>query len=142
MDNDKVAQIDKTKPLFIEISLNVNTYDIDVAGHVNNIVYIRWLEDMRSLLFSKIFSLKKLLEVNHYIVVVSSEVKYRKQIKLFDKPIGKMLLLSYSHGVLLFKTEITIDNYIAFNATQKCVLMDLKNNKMLKGDINDFAKFL
>jgi acyl-CoA thioester hydrolase len=142
MDNDMVVQRDKTKPLFIEISLNVNTYDIDVAGHVNNIVYIRWLEDMRSLLFSEIYSLKKLLEVNHYLVVVSSEVKYRKQIKLFDKPVGKMLLLSYSHGVLLFKTEITIDNCIAFNATQKCVLMDLNNNKMLKGDINDFAKFL
>jgi acyl-CoA thioester hydrolase len=142
MNNDKVAQIDKTKPLFIEISLNVNTYDIDVAGHVNNIVYMRWLEDMRSLLFSKIYSLKKLLEINHYLVVVSSEVKYRKQIKLFDKPIGKMLLLSYSHGVLLFKTEITIDNYIAFNATQKCVLMNLKNNQMLKGDINDFARYL
>lgn len=133
---------DKTNPLSIEISLNVNTYDIDVAGHVNNIVYIRWLEDMRSLLFPKLYSLKKLLAVNHYLVVVSSEVKYRKQIKLFDKPVGKMLLVSYSHGILLFKTEITIDNHIAFNAIQKCVLINLKNNKMLKGDINDFAGHL
>jgi acyl-CoA thioesterase FadM len=44
---------DKTKPLSVELSLNVNTYDIDVAGHVNNIVYIRWLEDMRNILYNK-----------------------------------------------------------------------------------------
>jgi acyl-CoA thioester hydrolase len=103
--------------IYSELLLTVKTYDIDIAGHVNNIVFIRWIEDLRNELFNQIFPLKKLLEINYYPVVVSTEIKYKKQIKLFDKPVGKMELNSYSHGVLLFKTEITIDNYIAFIAT-------------------------
>lgn len=126
--------------LQIELPLSVNTYDIDAAGHVNNIVYLRWLEDMRNKLFSKIYDLQKLLEINHYLVVASCEMKYKKTIKLFDKPIGKMFLHSFSHGIFVFKAEIAIDNHIAFIATQKCVLMNLDNNKMFYGNINNLIK--
>jgi len=140
MRNDAAAQLNKTKPLFTKIPLIVNTYDIDVAGHVNNIVYIRWLEDMRNELFSQFYDLKKLLEINHYLVVASCEMKYKRTIKLFDKPVGIIHLHSYSHGVIIFKAEIEIDNQIAFIATQKCVLMNLDNNKMFYGNINDLIK--
>ena len=133
-------QRERTSLKSIEIPLKVNTYDIDIAGHVNNIVFIRWIEDLRNELFNQIYPVKKLLEIKYYPVVVSSEIKYRKQIKLFDKPIGKMFLQSYSHGLLIFNAEIINDNYIVFIATQKCVLMNLKNNKMLKSNINDVAQ--
>src|SRR5947208_6147204 len=36
-----------SRPLEVELLLAVRTYDIDFAGHVSNIVYIRWLEDLR-----------------------------------------------------------------------------------------------
>jgi acyl-CoA thioester hydrolase len=113
---------------------------IDVAGHVNNIVYIRWLEDLRNELFSQVYDLQKLLEINHYLVVASCEMKYKKTIKLFDKPVGKILLHSYSHGLFVLKAEININNHIAFAATQKCVLMNLNNNKMFYGNIKDLIK--
>ena len=32
---------------FYELPLRVQTYDIDFAGIVSNIVFIRWLEDLR-----------------------------------------------------------------------------------------------
>ena len=32
----------------LELPLRVAGYDIDFAGHVNNAVYIRWLEDLRT----------------------------------------------------------------------------------------------
>jgi len=35
------------RPFLIEVPLPVRTYDIDFAGIVSNIVYIRWLEDLR-----------------------------------------------------------------------------------------------
>ena len=31
-----------------ELEIEIKTYDIDVAGRVNNIVYVRWIEDLRS----------------------------------------------------------------------------------------------
>ena len=37
----------KKKPFEIALDLPIKTYDIDFAGIVSNIVYIRWLEDLR-----------------------------------------------------------------------------------------------
>ena len=87
----------------IEINIDVKTYDIDIAGHVNNIVYMRWLEDMRNELFSQIYSLEKLIEINYYPVVISTELRYKRQLKLFDKPVGRIFMESYSHGIIMLK---------------------------------------
>jgi len=134
-----VLNYKKTKDPVAELSLTVNTYDIDVAGYVNNIVYVRWLEDMRNELFTQSFSLEKLLGVNHYPVVVASEIKYKRQIKLFDKPLGKMFMQSYSHGIIVLKAEIMVENSLAFIATQKCVFMNLNENKMFTGNIHNLV---
>ncbi len=125
------------KIISIEINIEVKTYDIDVAGHVNNVVYIRWLEDMRIELLTKIYPLEKLLAINFYPVVTSSEIKYKKQIKLFDRPVGKMLLQSYSHGVFILKAEIIVNGKLSFTATQKCVLMNLTSGQMLPQNQSD-----
>jgi len=129
-------------PKSIEINIEVKTYDIDIAGHVNNIVYMRWLEDMRNELFSKIYPLKKLLEINYYPVVISTELKYKRQLKLFDKPVGRMFMESYSHGMIMLKADICINDSIAFTATQKCVLMNLTTHKMYMGSIQNLLKEL
>lgn len=123
----------------IVTTLLVNTYDIDIAGHVNNIVYIRWLEDMRTKLFEQIYSLSNLLQNNYYLVVISCDTKYKKAIKLFDTPIATMRLQSYEHGVLSFKAEIRINNNTAFSAIQRCVLMNLEENKMFLGNIEEIT---
>ncbi|HET54449.1 MAG TPA: hypothetical protein ENN33_04455 [Ignavibacteria bacterium] len=65
----------------IEYELEVKTYDIDAAGHVNNIVYIRWLEDLRNMLFKKMFDFNNVLSKEYYPVVVSTNIKYKKTIK-------------------------------------------------------------
>ena len=127
-------------PKAIEMKLDVKTYDIDIAGHVNNIVYIRWIEDLRADLFSQIYPLEKLLEINYYPVVISTELKYKGQIKLFDKPIGKIILENYSHGVIHLKVEITNNENIVFSATQKCVLMNLDTQKMFMGSLEKLFK--
>lgn len=133
----------QTSPLLLQnliplsTELKVNTYDIDIAGHVNNIVYVRWLEDLRNLVFSQICPLEKVLQLNYYPVVAFTEMKYKKQITLFDKPIGKMHIESYSHGIFVLMAEIRVNNSIAFTAKQKCVLMNLSDKKMYKGQIDE-----
>lgn len=130
---------DNFNSIYVEMPMTVNTYDIDIAGHVNNIVHIRWLEDMRNALCSHIYDLRKLLDINYYLVVTSSEAKYKKPILLFDKPLGKMFLHSYSHGLIVLKAEISVEGQTAFVATQKCVLMNLSDNKMFYGNIQNLT---
>ena len=122
------------------MNIEVKTYDIDIAGHVNNIVYIRWIEDLRAELFSQIYPLENLLEIKYYPVVISTELKYKGQIKLFDKPLGKIFLDTYSHGVITLKVEIHNNNKLALSATQRCVLMNLTTQKMFMGSLEKLIK--
>ena len=128
------------KHIKIKHRLQINTYDIDIAGHVNNIVYIRWYEDLRTKLFNRHFNLQTLLKENLYPVVVSTNIVYKKSLKLFDEPIGYMNLIGFNHGIITLKVEIKLEEKLVALGEQKCVLMDLTkgtmDKKQLKSQIN------
>lgn len=125
-----------------ESELEVKTYDIDAAGHVNNIVYVRWLEDLRNMLFKKMFDFNNVLTKEYYPVVVSTNIKYKKQLKMFDTPLGNIKLVDYNHGIMNLKIEIKIKDNIAASAEQKCVLINLKTSKMLlQKELNELMSY-
>ena len=43
------------RPMEIEMPITINGYDVDVMGIVNNIVYIRWFEDLRLQFLAKYY---------------------------------------------------------------------------------------
>jgi acyl-CoA thioester hydrolase len=114
----------------VELKPEIKTYDIDVAGHVNNIVYIRWFEELRIKLFNKYFNLKDLLANNLYPVVISTNITYKKSLNLFDKPVGILNLMCCNHGIITLKIEIKLEEKLAAFGEQKCVLMNLTTGKM------------
>lgn len=120
----------------VSIDLQIKTYDIDIAGHVNNVVYIRWLEDLRIKLFENINSINSLLESGFYLVVVSTQIKYKKQLKYSDKPTAQMHIDFIKHGILNLKFEFALNGNQIAVGEQKCVLMDLKNGTMNKQKTN------
>ena len=75
------------------INFKIKTYEIDAAGHVNNIVYVKWLEDLRCKLFEQILPIDNLLYWNLYPVVTSTNIVYKKQLKLNDNLIGSISIL-------------------------------------------------
>jgi acyl-CoA thioester hydrolase len=115
----------------IESELEIKTYDIDVAGHVNNIVYIRWLEDLRCKMFASWCPVSELLERNLYPVVASTQIRYRNSLKLTDKLTGVILLESNRHGLVRLKVTFQRDEEIIATAEQNCVLMNLETGKMV-----------
>jgi acyl-CoA thioester hydrolase len=114
------------------LDLMIKTYDIDVAGHVNNAVYVQWFEDLRTKLFNDHFNLPGLLSKNLYPVVISTEIHYKKLLKLFDKPVGKIYVESLNHGIFTLRAEIKLDGKLSASGLQKCVLLDLKNSTIIK----------
>lgn len=120
------------KPLLVKLPLLVSTYDIDIAGHVNNIVYIRWLEDLRNLFFYKFISFENLLKKNLYPVIASTNIRYYKQIKLFDEPKGFLWLEKISRVILNFSAEFVVGNLVAASAEQRCIIYNFKESKMEK----------
>lgn len=116
----------------IELDLEVKTYDIDIAGHVNNIVYVRWIEDLRSKLLGSCCPVDELLRRNLYPVVTRTQIRYKSQLRLGDNAKGTIQIESIKHGLMQLKIIFQREDVVVATAEQSCVLMDLQTGKMDK----------
>ncbi|AAK79973.1 esterase [Clostridium acetobutylicum EA 2018] len=88
-----------------EYRLEVRGYELDSFGHVNNAVYLNYLEAARWDLCSKL-NLTDYNESNElFIVVIETNIKYIRELKLFDKVLIKTEL-TYEDDYLIFKHNI------------------------------------
>jgi len=122
-----------SEEISVKLDLNIHTYDIDVAGHVNNAVYVHWLEELRTKLFTEYFDLPGLLSKGIYPVVRTTEISFRKFLKVFDKPAGKMYIESINHGIITLNFVIELADKISAEGRQKCVLYNLNKSSLIKG---------
>lgn len=116
---------------YINQKIQLNTYDIDVAGHINNIVYIKWIEKLRTKLFIDFFDFEKIINSNYYPVVISTNIEYKKQIRLFDEVNAKFWLEKFERSIWVFNCNIETNGNLAAKSIQKCVLLELKENKIV-----------
>ncbi len=121
------------------IVFEIKTYEIDIAGHVNNIVYVKWLEDLRTKLFDQMFSVNMLLEDDLYPVVISTNIIYKKQLKYGKTPTGQIWVEYIRHNMMMLKVNITYGINIYTIAEQKCVIMDLKQGIIDKEKLKSFV---
>jgi acyl-CoA thioester hydrolase len=117
------------KPLYVEISFQPKTYDIDFAGHVSNIVYIRWLEDLRLLLLDTYLPLNTLMEKGIAPVVMRTTIEYRRPVKLFDKPIGKMWAGEIGNVKGILVAEFSVNTVVVATAEQIGIFVRLENGR-------------
>lgn len=74
----------------IRQEFSIKTYDIDFAGIVSNIVYVRWLEDLRLQLLSHAYPLDRLVADGLGPVLLETHITYRSALTIHDKPEGRM----------------------------------------------------
>ncbi len=74
----------------LRLAFAIRTYDIDYAGIVSNIVYIRWLEDLRLELLERTYPLDRLVADGLGPVLLETRIVYRDALTLFDRPEGRM----------------------------------------------------
>lgn len=125
---------------FVKQKLQVNTFDIDIAGHLNNIVYVQWIEILRTKLFTDFFDFKNIVNSNKYPVVISTNIDYKKQIKLFDEVEASFWLDKTEKCFCYFKFEVKVNDILMAKALQKCVIIELGTNKIINP--KDFVKEL
>mgnify|MGYP003482949706 FL=1 len=116
----------KKKPFEIVLDLPIKTYDIDFAGIVSNIVYIRWLEDLRLKMLESHFPIEKLMSKGYCPTVNSTEIKYQKALRLGDRPVGKMWMSQLGRLRCTLQAEICLDNRIVATATQVGFFINLE----------------
>ena len=76
----------------VEHSFRVMTYDIDFAGVVSNISYIRWLEDLRNLFAEQALSIGEAFRRGIAPTLMRTEIDYLAPVRFPDLVTGRMWL--------------------------------------------------
>lgn len=62
-----------------DLEITVQAKDIDSLGHVNNVVYMHWMQDVATAHIDALgLGVKQYLELKHAMVAVEHHVQYRK----------------------------------------------------------------
>lgn len=114
------------KPLEVTLEFPVKTYDIDFAGIVSNIVYLRWLEDLRLEMLEAYLPLEQLMARGSCPIINSTQIQYKKALKMCDRPVGKMWLAELSKLRCTLQAQICLNNQIVTTATQVGFFVNLE----------------
>lgn len=99
-----------------DLKIEVKPEHIDVLGHVNNVVYVQWMQDVASAHIETLgVGLDQYLEMKHAMVAVEHHVQYRKAAMLDDDIILRTWL--YEINALY-----SFRQYAFFNAKDRSLL--------------------
>lgn len=118
--------------LFIEHDVFVSTYDTDFAGHVSNISYLRWFEDMRLKLFDKYFPLSGFLDEGKTPVIAATNIHYKRPVKLFEKPHGVMWVSKMGQASMTISAELHVGDELRTVVEHVGVFIDLATGRPIR----------
>lgn len=103
----------------------VRGYELDSYGHVNNAVYVSYTEQARWEILKNAGLLKSFLDRNLLLVVTETNIRYMRELKLFDK-IEITTNIKFEAPYLVFIHDILnlTGNLKAAKAEVKTLLID------------------
>jgi acyl-CoA thioester hydrolase len=113
----------------ITLPFTVKTYDVDFAGIVHNLVYIRWLEDLRLQILADYYPVADLIKDGIGPVLTRTEIDYKAPIRIADQPAGHMWLSNLSKVRWELEAEIVVGDVIAAVAHQHGLFINLKTGR-------------
>ena len=114
---------------FYEQPLPIRTYDIDFAGIVSNIVFIRWLEDLRLGLLDQAYPLIQGLAEDVAPTLLATRISYRKPVTIADPLLGRMRLAGLSRVRWRLAAEFTVNGILHAEAEQEGLFMRLSTRR-------------
>lgn len=118
----------------ISLTFAIKTYDIDFAGIVSNLVYVRWLEDLRLELLSQAYPLDRLIADGLGPVLLETQISYRDALTIHDKPEGRMLVENMGNVRWTVAAEFVSPNSGRIHATarQTGLFIRLENRRPVR----------
>jgi acyl-CoA thioester hydrolase len=71
-------------------ALPIRTYDIDFAGIVGNIVFVRWLEDLRLAMMEEAYPIARALAEDAAPILLETQIAYERPVTIRDALMGRM----------------------------------------------------
>lgn len=126
---EQTASALNSTPCLIELPLEIKTYDIDFAGIVSNIVYIRWLEDLRLEMLKWYFPLEGQLKKGFGPILASTKIEYKRSLNITSLAIGRMWMSSIDASRWTVMAEIMTNGKIAALAEQVGLFVSLSDGR-------------
>jgi len=125
------SELNQTKPLLVELVFNPKTYEIDFAGIVSNIIYIKWMEDLRLAMLAKYLPLDELIAEGKAPTIISTTITYKDPVQLGELVVGEMWVdkLGGSSWVVSCKFSKKGSGKIAAEGSQKGVLVETQTGR-------------
>lgn len=114
---------------FYERPLRVQTYDIDFAGIVSNIVFIRWLEDLRLGLMEEAYPLLRALAEDVAPILLATRITYRRPVTIADPVVGRIRVAGLSRVRWRLAAEFTVGGVVHAAAEQEGLFMRLSTRR-------------
>ena len=114
---------------FYEQPLPIRTYDIDFAGIVSNIVFIRWLEDLRLGLLDQTYPLVQALAEDVAPILLATRISYRKPVTIADPLVGRMRVAGLSRVRWRLAAEFAVNGILHAEAEQEGLFMRLSTRR-------------
>jgi acyl-CoA thioester hydrolase len=124
--------IKPSKALEVTLQIPVRTYDIDFAGIVSNIVYIRWLEDLRLEMLSQYYPLEEQLQAGFVPILLQTTIDYKQAIKMGDRPVGRLWVESLESLRWKVSAEISVDGKVSAISQQTGIFINSQTNKPMR----------
>jgi acyl-CoA thioester hydrolase len=93
-----------TPPSPFELTIPVEPQDIDELGHVNNVVYLRWVQDVAAAHWRALASVED--QARLWWVVVRHEIDYKRPAYLGDRIVAKTWVGAASRSRFERHTEL------------------------------------
>ena len=101
---------------YFDLNITVKPEHIDVLGHVNNVVYVAWMQDVATAHIEALgVGLEQYLELKHAMVAIEHQVQYRKAAMLGDD----IILRTWFYDI---NALYSFRQYAFFRASDKSVL--------------------
>ena len=106
-------------------------YDVDVAGVVNNAVYVRWLEDLRTVFMGRWLSFEDALGAGLAPTLARIEVDYKAALRFGDEAAGTLWFRDVGRARGVIETEIrrTGDDRLCAHSLQTVCFVDMKSGR-------------
>src|SRR6516162_6328497 len=114
---------------FYEQPLPIRTYDIDFAGIVSNIVFVRWLEDLRLALLERAYSLVQALAEDVAPILLATRISYRRPVTIDDRLVGRMRVAALGRVRWRLAAEFTVAGVLHAEAEQEGLFMRLSTRR-------------
>ena len=121
------------RPLCVTLPIRIKTYDIDFVGHVNNIVYVRWLEDLRLQLLDEYAPLDELRAAGTVPIVVNTNIHYRRAISLSDRDVhAQMWVHDFRLAIFHLSAEFSVGGEVRCTARQRGTFINTETGKPVR----------